>query len=278
MQLKTLFNIGISALNTETPSLDARLLLQHAANISQEIIYLQPDLEISETVANNYLKLIDQRKNNQPVAKIIGSKSFWLDDFIVNNHTLDPRPDSEVIIETAIKLLPNKHNKYKFLDLGTGSGCLLLSLLREFPHSNGLGIDISIEALKVAQANADLLGLSDRTKLTKQNWADSLDEKFDLIISNPPYIPSAEIASLSPEVKFHDPLLALDGGYDGLDPYRYLTKQISLLLKPNAYAIFEFGFGQAEAIRRTFEESGYLIHQMLLDLNNIERAIVIGNE
>ena len=278
MQLKTLFNIGISALNTETPSLDARLLLQHAANISQEIIYLQPDLEISETVANNYLKLIDRRKNNQPVAKIIGSKSFWLDDFIVNNNTLDPRPDSEVIIETAIKLLPNKHNKYKFLDLGTGSGCLLLSLLREFPHSTGLGIDISIEALKVAQANADLLGLSDRTKLTKQNWADSLDEKFDLIISNPPYIPSAEIASLSPEVKLHDPLLALDGGYDGLDPYRYLTKQISLLLKPNAYAIFEFGFGQAEAIRRTFEESGYLIHQMLLDLNNIERAIVIGNE
>ncbi len=277
MQLKTLLNQAITSLNTANAALDARLLLQHAANISQEIIYLQPTLEISEEVVQSYLQLIDRRINNEPVAKIIGSKSFWLDDFMVNNHTLDPRPDSEVIIETALKLLPNNNDAYRFLDLGTGSGCLLLSLLHEFPKSTGVGIDISLEALKIAQANAELLGCSARAKLIQKNWADHIDEQFDLIISNPPYIPSSEIATLSPEVKLYDPLLALDGGNDGLDPYRYLAKQISPLLKAGAYAIFEFGFGQGEEIREIFKGSGYLIHQMLFDLNNIERAIVIKN-
>ena len=279
MQLKTLLDAAISDLNDAhipTALLDARLLLQHAAQITPEILYLQPELVIPQDIIALYNQLIERRINNEPVAKIIGSKAFWSSDFIVNRHVLDPRPDSEVIIEESINLLPNKNSQYRFLDLGTGSGCLLLSLLKEFPESTGLAIDSSAEALEVMRRNVQLLGLQNRTEFLQNNWADGLVEKFDLIVSNPPYIPSGEIALLAPEVRIYDPILALDGGSDGLDPYRYLAKQISFLLKPEAYAILEFGYGQGEYIRRIFTEHNYVINKMLFDLGGIERAIIVG--
>ena len=279
MILKDLFKQGISNLteyNIATPELDARILLQYVANISSEVLYLQQDLEISPDIKKNYLELLDRRINFEPVAKIIGSKSFWTSDFIVNTSVLDPRPDSEVIISSALELLPNKNDNYSFLDLGTGSGCLILSLLKEFSNSTGTAIDISSEALKVSKQNAELLSLTDRITFLQQNWADGLTGKFDLIVSNPPYIPSKEITTLAPEVQIFDPMLALDGGDDGLNPYRYLAKQIAALLKPDAFAILEFGYGQAKLVKEIFESHGYKFHRMLLDLASIERAIIVS--
>lgn len=278
MKLQDLLNEAIAELtqhNFETPQLDARILLKEAANISTEVIYLNPKLELSIEIVEKYQKFITRRINYEPVAKIIGKKSFWNDDFIVNQHVLDPRPDSEVIIVAALELLKDKNKEYKFLDLGTGSGCLLLSLLKEFNNATGIGIDISPEALKITQANINLLNLQNRTTLIKQNWGDSLVGKFDLIVSNPPYIPATDIPNLSNDVKLYDPELALNGGLDGLDPYRYLAKQLLHFLKKDSYAILEFGQDQGLYVREIFEQYGYITHKMLIDLSGIERAIIV---
>ncbi len=279
MQLKTLLDAAIIDLNDAnipTALLDARLLLQYTAKITQETVYLEPELIIPKDVIAVYNQYINRRINHEPVAKIIGKKSFWSSDFVVNKHVLDPRPDSEVIIETAINLFPNKNDALRVLDIGSGSGCLLLSILKEFPNATGIASDISEEALKVVKENIELLELGDRAKCIRQNWADDLMEKFDLIISNPPYIPTGDILALELDVKDYDPLLALDGGDDGLDPYRYLARQISSLLKPEAYAILEFGFDQGESVRQIFMQQSYIINKMLFDLGGIERAIVVS--
>jgi release factor glutamine methyltransferase len=279
MKIRDLLNSAIASLkqhNFETPELDARILLEVAANLSVNVIYLKPELELSDDIIEKYQRFLIRRLNHEPVAKIIGKKSFWKDDFIVNEHVLDPRPDSEVIIEAALELFANKNKPYRFLDLGTGSGCLLLSLLKEFPNAIGIGIDISSDALKITQANVESLSLQNRVSLIQQNWGDSLVEKFDLIVSNPPYIPFKDIDNLAQDVKLYDPQLALNGGIDGLDPYRYLAKQLLYLLKKDSYAILEFGQGQGLYIREIFKQHGYQVHKMLIDLSGIERAIIVG--
>ena len=279
MKLQDLLKLAIIELengNIPNPALDARILLQNAAKIAPEDIYLKPEFEVSEEIAKHYWKLIERRKLHEPVAKIIGYKAFWNSDFIVNCHVLDPRPDSEVIIAAALELFPEKNTALKILDLGTGTGCLLLSLLQEFPNAKGVGIDLSAEALLVAKENVKLLSLQDRVQLFQQNWADGLSEKFDLIISNPPYIPASEIASLDETVKFYDPQMALNGGADGLLPYRYIAKQISSLLNPNSYAIFEFGDGQGDEIQAIFKAEHFTVERMLNDLSSTERAIIVS--
>lgn len=278
MQIINLLNKAsreLSEAGINNPRLDARIIFQHVSKLPQEVIYLSPELEISKEIITEYFKLISKRSKHEPVAKIIGSKSFWISDFAVNSSTLDPRPDSEVIIEAALKILIERDGKFRFLDLGTGSGCLLISLLQEFTNATGIGVDVSKEALEMALHNVKQHDLSNRVDLLNQNWADGITEKFDLIVSNPPYIPRDDIITLKEDVKFYDPMLALDGGIDGLDPYRYLAKQIKYILKKDAFAIFEFGFEQGEAIRSIFQESGYIVERMLFDLNNIERAIII---
>ncbi len=276
--MKELYNQAVDKLRAKqinSPELDARILLLSATNISLEDFYLKPDYRILENELEEFNQFILRRLDNEPVAKIIGKKSFWLDDFIVNEHTLDPRPDSEVIIEAALKLFPDKDKKYKFIDFGTGSGCLILSLLREFQNARAIGSDISMDALNVAKANAETLGFQDRINFIQQNWGDSLAEEFDLIISNPPYIPTLDILELERDVRQYDPIIALDGGVDGLDPYRYLAKQLISLLKKDAYAILEFGYGQSLYIKQIFKDAGYVFHEMLIDLAGIERAIIV---
>lgn len=279
MKIKDLLKDSIPKLNQAqilTASLDARLLLQHAANIPCETIYLYPEQLVSDDDVIKYKNFLDRRINNEPVAKIIGKKSFWKDDFIVNQHTLDPRPDSEVIIQAALDFLPNKENTLKFLDIGSGSGCLLLSLLREFPNAIGAASDISLDALKIASLNAKALNLKERIILINHNWTDAVAHKFDLIVSNPPYIPTNDISNLAKEVKNYDPILALDGGEDGLNPYRHLAQKISSLLKPGACAILEFGYDQGRGVKEIFIQNNYIVKKMLFDLNNIERAIIVS--
>jgi len=262
--------------NFNTGSLDARILLQHVTKYSLEEIYLKPELEISSEINEEFQKLVMRRKAYEPVAKIIGYKSFWKNDFLVNQHTLDPRPDSEVIIQAAIELFDKKDQKLEILDLGTGTGCLLYSLLEEFPNAVGIGVDISENALKVAEQNLQLLSLQNRVKLLKNNWADGIVDKFDLIVSNPPYISENEMLTLDQDVKLYDPEIALVAGIDGLIYYRYLAKQIFALLKNDGYAIFEFGYSQAEAIKKIFIENSFKIIDIINDLNGHQRAIILS--
>lgn len=275
MQLKNLLNKAIASLKEvgiKNPILDARILLYHATKI-EPILY--PDIEITKDIEQSYKYLIERRIKREPVAKIIGNKSFWKDEFYVNEYVLDPRPDTEIIIEEALELLPDKIRSYSFLDLGTGTGCLLISLLNEFKNSIGIASDISLDALFVAKINAANLNIQNRIGLIQQNWSDSVKKKFDLIVSNPPYIRSKDISSLDLEVKNYDPILALNGGEDGLNHYRYLSNQIKHLLKSNACAILEFGYDQGKEVREIFIQDGYNVKKMLFDLSGIERAIVV---
>ena len=209
---------------------------------------------------------ISRRLKGEPVAKIIGKKGFWKNDFIVSKDVLDPRPDSETLIEAVLEKFSDKNAVLRFLDLGTGSGCLLLSLLGEYPNATGVGIDISDKALAIANKNngdkkAEFIKYDMRQDLTKLGH-------FDIIISNPPYIPTKEIQTLEVDVKDYDPLLALDGGLDGLDFYRFLSKQHV------APCIFiEIGKDQEKEIIPLFEQEGWHFNQSWKDLGGITRVL-----
>lgn len=260
----------------ETPELDSRILFSFASIMSQEQILLNRDLDIKKDTLEKFQALLERRAKNEPVAKIINLKSFWKNDFFVSSDCLDPRPDSEVIISSAIDILKNKNENYRFLDICTGSGCLALSLLLEFPNANAVASDISFSALKIAQKNALNMDISHRCHFVKQNWADSINYKFDLIVCNPPYIPTGDINFLQAEVRLYDPMLALDGGEDGLIAYNYLSKEIRNFLKPNGYAIIEFGDKQDHLVEQIFIQQGYVISNILSDLAGIKRAIVLS--
>lgn len=258
-----------------TPELDAKILLQHITNFSNEDIVFKPDLEILPELINKFEELLERRIKGEPIAKIIGKKSFWKHEFFVNSYTLDPRPDSEVIIEAALEILPDKKQEYSFLDLGTGSGCLIISLLGEYIKASGMAVDISLEALKITKKNAKNLQIENRLELKQQNWADGIIQKFDLIVSNPPYIPTTAIENLTDDVKKFDPMLALDGGQDGLDFYKYLAKQIKPLLKKDACAILEFGHNQSLYVEQIFKKYNYQVLKILKDLGGRDRAIIV---
>ncbi|NCA80770.1 MAG: peptide chain release factor N(5)-glutamine methyltransferase [Sphingobacteriia bacterium] len=238
---------------SDTPFLDARFFVSE----TQDSVRLQD--------------YVQRRKQGEPVAKIIGHKGFWSLELNVTKDTLDPRPDSETLIETVLKFFPNKNQSLRILDIGTGSGCLLLALLSEYKNANGVGIDISKSALNVAIMNAKKLNATFvQLDWTQPNWIDSLGQ-FDIVVSNPPYIPTAEIDLLDVEVKKYDPLLALDGGKDGLDAYRTIGKKIKDLLKPNGKAFFEIGCGQEKDVARIMPLS--FIGQYS-DLGQIIRCLV----
>lgn len=195
--------------------------------------------------------LLQRRAAGEPLSRIRGTKGFWNYTFEISPDTLDPRPETEVIIEQALNFFKDRPLPQTILDLGTGSGCLLVSLLLEFPKAWGLGVDISQDALKMARYNAVFLGASTRASWLRGHWADmlKLGPQMDLIVSNPPYIETAEIPTLSPEVRCHDPLLALDGGADGLVCYRYLIPQVAQLLSPQGCLLLEIGSTQGVAVQ-----------------------------
>lgn len=213
-----------------------------------------------------------RRLAHEPVSRIIGLREFWGLPFALNEATLDPRPDSETIIETALRFLPD--HAAQVLDLGTGTGCLLLALLSERPQAKGLGIDIAPGAVEQARANAADLGLAAQAQFRCGNWAESVTERYDMVISNPPYISRAEIAGLSAEVRLHDPLLALDGGHDGLDAYRNLSAAMPLILRPGGDCVVEFGKGQEGAVAALFQQAGLEIVEQVRDLAGIVRVLV----
>lgn len=238
---------------SDTPLLDARLLMKYCPE------------QIDD--------MLQRRLNYEPISKIIGSRGFWKSDFVVNKDVLDPRPDSEKVIEAVLRYYPDQSRPYRILDIGTGSGCLLFSLLDEYPMAKGVGIDCSDQALAVAERNRH----SRSAELVKRDfmnpdWGKDLGQ-FDIVVSNPPYIPTKDIETLSPDVRNYDPIMALDGGVDGLNAYRALASDIGPLLKPGSYLFLEIGIGQADDVRSLFLDVFRYI-DTIRDFGGIKRVLV----
>lgn len=217
---------------------------------------------------------IKRRLAHEPVAYIVGYKEFWSLEFIVEPGVLIPRPATETIIEQVFDRYPDIGAPLKILDLGTGSGCLLTALLKEYPNARGLGIDESEKALSVAARNIERNGVQARAELLRGNWMENLDGGWDVIVSNPPYIPTGDIPGLDPDVRDYEPLGALDGGPDGLDAVRALAAGFRRLLKGTAFV--EIGIGQAESAQILMADAGLSVHHIASDLAGIPRVVVTG--
>lgn len=253
---------------------EARLILAHALGVEPVTILGYPERAVED--AGRYESLIARRAAHEPLSHLTGRREFWSLDFEVTSATLDPRADSETLVETALAAIPDREASLSILDLGTGTGCLLLALLSELPDATGLGIDIAEETLAVARRNAARLGFSDRAAFAIGDWGDSLAGPFDLIVGNPPYIPAAEIAGLQPEVADFEPRRALDGGADGLDAYRRLGPDIYRLLGSGGVAMLEFGLGQGPAVARFMSMEGLAPQGFRADLAGHDRCLILA--
>lgn len=239
----------------ETPQLDARLLLCHAAGLTHEAYVAGLDDALAPDAAARFGTYVERRLAGELVSRIIGFREFYGRPFCIDQSTLDPRPDTETLIEAALAMV-DCEAPLDILDLGTGSGCILVTLLAELPKVIGLGIDKSLPALEIARANAQILGVGDRANFVAGDWLEPIDGTFDLVVANPPYLSVADMAALSPEVRDHDPKAALDGGRDGLSAYRRIAPQLRKALRPGGFALFEVGPDQAQAVLRLLAESG----------------------
>ncbi len=255
--------------NIENPELDLRILLKHASYKNEEIIL--SNINIENININYFKKLLLRRLNNEPISKIINKKSFWKDEFFVNSDVLDPRPETELIIEESLNNI-NKFKKMNILDFGTGSGCLAISLAKEFPNSKITAIDISKKALNVAKKNIDKNFLNNQIKLEFSNL-ESITEKFDLIVSNPPYLSFNDYHELQLEVKNHEPKIALLGGKDGLAFYEALANKIEKIMLPNSFLILEIGHTQLDSVRLIFKKTNLILKKVTKDIQNIDRTL-----
>ena len=264
------------AARIDSPELDARILIGHALGLDHAGLASAGSQQISDLSATQIERFAARRLAGEPVARIIGEKEFWSLPLAVTPAVLVPRPETETIIELALDLLDGEGPRTRALriaDLGTGSGAILLALLSELPNAEGIGTDIDIEALAVARANAQRLGLGDRATFLASDYGASLDGPFDLVVSNPPYVASADIATLAREVREHDPLHALDGGADGLAAYRAIAGDAQRLLQPNGTLVVEIGAGQERPVAELFDAAGLAIVATRPDLSGIARAM-----
>ena len=265
----------------DSPDADARLLIGHALGLDRTALMTHGDRALREDDIAAIDALAARRLKHEPVSRILGRKEFWSLSLDVSGAVLVPRPDTETVVEAALdfvvrggKGLKNlRLERLRILDIGTGSGALLLALLTELTNATGIATDISPSAIEVARANAERLGLGKRCGFVVCNIAAGVTGPFDLIVSNPPYIAHAEIATLDPEVRDYDPALALDGGMDGLDAYRAIATQAPSLLAPGGRLIVELGAGQEQAVSSLFTKSGLTVKAARPDLAGIPRAL-----
>ena len=267
----------------ETASLDCRLLLSKVIK-KADPVYMHQDIFITDNEINKFRVLISQRAEGKPVSRIINKRSFWKRDFKLNEEALDPRADSEILITTILKYYPNLHEKLNILDLGSGSGCLGLSLLEEYKNSYVTFVDISEKSLQIARVNAKQFSLVDRSKYYNCDWNEkdwdrnllefTENSKFDIVVSNPPYIPTNDIKLLKTEVKSFDPMIALDGGQDGLTAYKSIFLRLKNLLKDKGKVFVEIGEGQQSSVSKIGIENNFLEIGYEKDLSGIVRVII----
>tara|TARA_Y100000590_G_scaffold448703_1_gene585774 strand:- start:966 stop:1814 length:849 start_codon:yes stop_codon:yes gene_type:complete len=258
--------------NITSHVLDAQIILADIMGLKREFLITNDKIDISKTVREKYNIAINRRINNEPVAYIIGKKEFWSQDFFINESTLVPRPETELLIYKIVDIFKTK--RINILDVGTGTGCILLSLLKELCNSRGIGIDISSKAIKIAKRNSKNLKLSNRAKFKNFEIDNYILGKYDLIVSNPPYIPSKDIKKLSKDIINFEPKKALDGGVDGLDLIKKVIYKSNILLKRNGMLALEIGYGQYRRVSEILNHYKFKEYSKIYDYNSNVRCII----
>ena len=261
----------------ETNSLDARIILREIFNFDEKELILNSDLILSESKISKVQKIITRRLNYEPVSKIFGKRDFYNSTFSISDDVLDPRPETEHIVEIANNFILEKGYE-SFIDLGTGSGCIILSILKENKNLTAVGVDISIDAINIAKKNSKDMKLEKRSSFLVSNWLSSIYSSYDLIISNPPYIPSDEIITLSKTVKNFDPLISLDGGQDGLKCYKEIAQDINRVINKNGRVILEIGYNQAHDVIKIFESKEFKLLKIYNDINGLNRILTFESK
>ena len=258
--------------NIISAKLDSEILMSQAIRKNKEFIILNLNKQIKKRDLDYFDNLIQERAKSKPIAQIIKKKDFWKFEFIVNNNVLIPRPDTEILIEQTLKLVKNK-NRLQILDIGIGSGCILMSILKEKKNFIGTGIDISNKSLQISKVNGHKLRINNRLRLFKSNIDNFNTGKYDLIVSNPPYIKKNNLKCLEKDIGF-EPKQALDGGLDGLSEIRKVINKSSELIKRSGHFIIEIGFDQKNKVKKILRDKGFYIKRTVKDLSNHDRCIV----
>jgi len=276
MIVSELLNSGSKILKNnkiKSHQLDSELVLSNLLKKQRENLLINLNQEVSKNIIDNFKKLIFRRSTREPLAYILKNKEFWSKDFFVNRNTLIPRPETELLCESVIKILKNKN--LCILDIGTGTGCILLSILSEIKGAKGIGVDISRKSIEVAKKNSNRLGLNNRSKFFTKALDDIYGYKFDLIVSNPPYIRTADIKNLSDDVKKFEPKIALDGGKEGLDVIKKVIYKSRTILKKLGLLALEIGYGQYYKVSQILKEQGFREELLVKDYRNNVRCILL---
>ena len=269
--------ITLEAAGVPNVHLDVRLIAARALGVKREDLLREPECFLSPDVLKVFNANICRRADREPVSRIFGQREFRSLEFLVDSNVLDPRPDSEIIVETVIDLAQRITGAVRILDIGTGSGCLLLAILDAFPDASGVGVDIDGAAIQNAITNARRLGLLERSKFIQSVWTEGVNEKYNIIVSNPPYIRTQDIDKLAPEVSIYDPRCALDGGPDGLAAYREIACRISSLMSNEGFVVVEIGTSQKETVTHIFNNASYRLDKVRQDLGGLDRCLVFSD-
>jgi release factor glutamine methyltransferase len=265
---------GFRESGLDSPDLDARVLAGHALQLDHPALAADSERKLTDAEISAMSALAERRLAHEPVARITGRKEFWALEFRVTLATLVPRPETETVVEAALAAIADRSHPLRIADFGTGTGALLLALLSELPHATGTGTDISAPAVETARDNAARLGLAQRAQFVLCDYGAALHGPFDLVVSNPPYIASGEIAGLAPEVRDYDPRLALDGGASGLEGYRAVVADARRILAPQGILVVELGAGQARSVTDLMREGGIVAEPPRADLSGHFRALL----
>jgi release factor glutamine methyltransferase len=276
MIIQNILNSAIIALkkfNIKSPYLDSEILLSQVLNKDRKYIILNSKKTLSEEYFHNFFNLIERRKKGEPVAYLINKKDFWKESFYVDKNVLIPRPDTEIIVEQVLKL-SLKESKLQILDIGVGSGCVLLSILKERPGFYGTGIDISKKSIDISKYNAKKLNLKSRIKLYNSDVDNFQIGKYDIVVSNPPYIELPSFKYLEKEVVNFEPKLALSGGFDGFSKIRKVIDKAAVLIKKNGKFVLEIGFNQKDKVKKMLKKKGFYINKVVKDYGKNDRCII----
>ncbi|WP_415286582.1 peptide chain release factor N(5)-glutamine methyltransferase [Candidatus Pelagibacter sp. Uisw_104] len=276
MNIENILNEGINILQKNkiaNPQLDSEILLSNSIKRDKKHIILNPKEILNSEQLQKFKTLIERRKKGEPIAYLINKKEFWKDEFFVNKDVLIPRPDSELIIEQVLKIY-SKNVQLQVLDIGTGSGCILLSILKERSNFYGTGIDISKKSINVSKFNTKQLNLTNRVKFFHSSVDNFNNGKYDIIVSNPPYIKQLSLKYLEKDVVNFEPKLALSGGFDGFSKIRKVINKASILIKKNGKFILEIGFNQKNKVIKILKEEGFYVNKAIKDYGNNDRCII----